>query len=196
MNSNFFDANSFFIDEKVNFFKFENSYSVFNDKGENVGAIKQKLTTGQKVLRLLLKKPMLPFLLEIQNASGSVEASISRGWTFWMSKITIADPNGMVLGTIKQKFKFFKPTFLIYNPSEVLIAEINGDWKAWNFTIKDAKGTQIGIISKKWAGALQEIFTSADKYNVMISPDYLDKESKIAVLAGAITIDMVLKESK
>jgi uncharacterized protein YxjI len=196
MNSNFFDANSFFIDEKVNFFKFENSYSVFNDKGENVGAIKQKLTTGQKVLRLLLKKPMLPFLLEIQNASGGVEASISRGWTFWMSKITIADPNGMVLGTIKQKFKFFKPTFLIYNPSEVLIAEINGDWKAWNFTIKDAKGVQIGVISKKWAGALQEIFTSADKYNVMISPDYLDKESKIAVLAGAITIDMVLKESK
>jgi uncharacterized protein YxjI len=196
MNSNFFDANSFFIDEKVNFFKFENSYSVFNDKGENVGAIKQKLTTGQKVLRLLLKKPMLPFLLEIQNASGGVEASISRGWTFWMSKITIADPSGMVLGTIKQKFKFFKPTFLIYNPSEVLIAEINGDWKAWNFTIKDAKGVQIGVISKKWAGALQEIFTSADKYNVMISPDYLDRESKIAILAGAITIDMVLKESK
>jgi len=196
MSSNFFDANSFFIDEKVNMFKFENQYNVFNDKGENVGAIKQKLTTGQKVLRLLVKKPMLPFLLEIQNAEGGVEATISRGWTFWMSKITIADPNGTVLGTIKQKFKFFKPTFLIYNPAEVLIAEITGDWKAWNFTIQDAKGAQIGVISKKWAGALKEIFTTADKYNVMISPDYLDRESKIAILAGAITIDMVLKESK
>ena len=196
MSSNFFDANSFFIDEKVNLFKFENQYNVFNDKGENVGAIKQKLTTGQKALRLLLKKPMLPFLLEIHNAEGGVEATISRGWTFWMSKITIADANGAVLGTIKQKFKFFKPTFQIFNPAEVLIAEITGDWKAWNFTIQDAKGTQIGVISKKWAGALKEIFTTADKYNVMISPDYLDRESKIAILAGAITIDMVLKESK
>ena len=196
MSSNFFDANSFFIDEKVNLFKFENQYNVFNDKGENVGAIKQKLSTGQKALRLLVKKPMLPFLLEIQNAEGGVEATISRGWTFWMSKITIADPNGAVLGTIKQKFKFFKPTFLIYSPAEVLIAEITGDWKAWNFTIQDAKGAQIGVISKKWAGALKEIFTTADKYNVMISPDYLDRESKIAILAGAITIDMVLKESK
>jgi len=196
MSSNFFDANSFFIDEKVNLFKFENQYNVFNDKGENVGAIKQKLTTGQKALRLLLKKPMLPFLLEIHNAQGGVEATISRGWTFWMSKITIADANGTVLGTIKQKFKFFKPTFQIFNPAEVLIAEITGDWKAWNFTIQDAKGAQIGVISKKWAGALKEIFTTADKYNVMISPDYLDRESKIAILAGAITIDMVLKESK
>jgi len=196
MSSNFFDANSFFIDEKVNMFKFENQYNVFNDKGENVGAIKQKLTAGQKALRLILNKPMLPFLLEIQNAEGGVEATISRGWTFWMSKITIADPKGTVLGTIKQKFKFFKPTFSIYNPSEVLIAEITGDWKAWNFTIQDAKGAQIGVISKKWAGALKEIFTTADKYNVMVSPDYLDRESKIAILAGAITIDMVLKESK
>ena len=196
MSSNFFDANSFFIDEKVNLFKFENQYNVFNDKGENVGAIKQKLTTGQKALRLLLKKPMLPFLLEIHNAEGGVEATISRGWTFWMSKITIADANGTVLGTIKQKFKFFKPTFQIFNPAEVLIAEITGDWKAWNFTIQDAKGAQIGVISKKWAGALKEIFTTADKYNVMISPEYPDRKSKIAILAGAITIDMVLKESK
>lgn len=196
MSSNFFDANSFFIDEKVNMFKFENQYNVFNDKGENVGAIKQKLTTGQKVLRLLVKKPMLPFLLEIHNAKGETEATISRGWTFWMSKITIQDANGKLLGTIKQKFKFFKPTFSIYNPSEILIAQITGDWKAWNFTIQDDKGAQIGVISKKWAGALKEIFTSADKYNVMVSPDYLDRESKIAILAGAITIDMVLKESK
>ena len=196
MSSNFFDANSFFIDEKVNFFKFENSYNVFNDKGENVGAIKQKLTTGQKALRLFLKKPMLPFLLEIRNANDELEASVSRGWTFWMSKITIKDPQENVLGTITQKFKFFKPTFKIANAAGVQIAEINGDWKAWNFTIKDPAGAQIGVISKKWAGALQEIFTSADKYNVMLSADYSDRESKIAILAGAITIDMVLKESK
>jgi len=196
MSSNFFDANSFFIDEKVNLFKFENSYNVFNDKGENVGAVKQKLTTGQKVLRLFLKKPMLPFLLEIRNANDGLEASISRGWTFWMSKIAIADADGNLLGTINQKFKFFKPTFKIFNPAGVQIAEINGDWKAWNFIISDPQGAQIGLISKKWAGAVKEIFTSADKYNVMISPDYLDRESKIAILAGAITIDMVLKESK
>lgn len=192
----FFDSNSYFIDEKVNFFKFENSYNIYDDTGAHVGAVKQKLTTGQKMLRLLLKKPMLPFLLEIKNREDMVEASISRGWTFWMSKITIKDPQDNVIGTIKQKFKFFKPTFKIFDTNEIQIAEITGDWKAWNFTIKDEKGAQIGAISKKWAGAVQEIFTSADKYNVHINPDYANKKNKIAILAGAITIDMVLKESK
>jgi len=48
----FFDANSFFIDEKVNFFQFENSYKIFNEQGVQIGNVKQKLTAGQKFLRL------------------------------------------------------------------------------------------------------------------------------------------------
>lgn len=196
MSANFFDSNDYFIDEKVNFFQFENSYKIFNGTGENIGAIKQKLTTGQKLLRLLLNKAMLPFLLEIKNADDQVEASISRGWTFFLSKIVIKNAQGIVIGTIKQKFKLFKPTFKIFNSSDILIAEITGDWKAWNFKITDASNNQIGTISKKWAGAMKEIFTSADKYNVNINTDFSNMENKIAILSGAITIDMVLKESK
>jgi uncharacterized protein YxjI len=196
MNTNFFDSNSYFIDEKVNFLKFENAYTVFNDKGENIGAIKQKISGGQKVLRLFLNKAMMPFHLEIRNASNGLEATISRGWTFFMSKIVIQDANGLPVGNIKQKFKLFKPTFTITDMAENVVGRISGDWKAWNFVIKDAREMQIGAISKKWAGAAREIFTTADKYNVMINPDYSDKKNKMIILAGAITIDMVLKESK
>lgn len=196
MKPNFFESNNFFIDEKVNFFKFENCYQIYNDKGENIGAINQKLTVGQKMLRILLNKAMLPFLFEIKNNDGILEASISRGWTFFMSAITIKNSQDVIIGTIKQKFKLFKPTFKIFNSSEILIAEISGDWKAWNFKIIDNSNNQIGTISKKWAGAMKEIFTSADKYNVNIEPNYSNMENKIAILTGAITIDMVLKESK
>ena len=196
MSSNFFESNDYFVDEKVNFFKFGNTYKVFNDKGEDIGTINQKLTTGQKILRLFLKKPMLPFLLEIRNSQDQLEASITRGWTFFLSKIEIKDGNGEVIGIIKQKFKLFKPTFNIYDQADELIAEISGDWKAWNFTIFDALNNQIGSISKKWAGAIKEIFTSADKYNVHIDTIYANQKNKIAILASAITIDMVLKESK
>jgi uncharacterized protein YxjI len=194
--SSFFDSNSYFIDEKVNFFKFENAYRVYNDQGQEIGAIKQKLTGGQKMLRLVLNKAMLPFLLEIQDMDGKVHASISRGWTFFMSKILIKDAQGMPVGSIKQKFKLFKPTFTILNNGDQEIGKITGDWKAWNFDIIDANGRGIGIISKKWAGLGKELFTSADKYNVTINPDFNEPKNKMAILAGAITIDMVLKESK
>lgn len=196
MNTNFFEATNYFIDEKVNFFKFENCYQIYNEKGQTIGAIKQKLTAGQKVLRLFIGKPMLPFLLEIKNSEDKLQASISRGWTFFMSKITIKNAKGDVVGSIKQKFQLLKPKFIICDAIGNQIGEISGDWKAWNFTIKDARSNQIGTISKKWAGAMKEIFTSADKYHVSVESEFSNLENKMAIIAGAITIDMVLKESK
>jgi uncharacterized protein YxjI len=194
--TSFFDADNYFIDEKVNFFKFENTYNVFDEKGGNIGSIKQKLTIGQKLLRLAVNKSMLPFKLEIKDINGVLLASISRGWTFFMSKIVLSSGDGKTIGTVKQKFHLFKPTFRIFNHEEKQVAEITGDWKAWKFAIKDESGSQIGTISKKWAGVLQEVFTSADKYHVNIDPSYANMMNKILILSTAITIDMVLKESK
>ena len=105
MKSNFFESNTYFIDEKVNFFKFENCYQIYNDKGENIGAIKQKLNIGQKLLSLLISKTMLPFFLEIRDSNDNLEVTISRGWTFLLSIITIKNAQGEAIGYIKQKFK-------------------------------------------------------------------------------------------
>ena len=196
MTSKFFTTNNYFIDEKVNFLKFENEYKVYNESGEHIGAVMQKISVGQKILRLLLNKAMLPFNLDIVNIDNMQEASISRGWTFFMSTIKVSDADGNAIGTVKQKFKLFKPTFIISDASNSQIAEITGDWKAWNFTIKDGNGNEIGQITKKWAGVMKEIFTTADKYVVSIDPNYSNQKNKKAILACAITIDMVLKESK
>lgn len=192
----FFESDSYFIDEKVNFLKFENEYKIYDDHAIQIGMVKQKLSGGQKALRLLLNKTMLPFHLEIQNHQGEVQSSIRRGWTFFMSKISVFDGNENLVGTIQQKFKLFKPTFKIFDPLGTQIAEINGDWKAWNFAIKDASGNQIGSVNKKWAGIAKEFFTTADKYNVRIDQSYPEDNNKILILSSAITIDMVLKEAK
>ncbi|MCZ4245064.1 LURP-one-related/scramblase family protein [Pedobacter punctiformis] len=193
----FFLSDEYFIDEKVNFLKFANEYKVYNDQGAQIGIIKQRISGWHKALTLLINKAMMPFKLEITDANNQLQATISRGWTFWMSKITVTDPMGVEVGIIKQKFKFFKPTFTISDPATgANIAQISGDWKAWNFTITNNTGAEMGKISKKWGGALKEVFTTADKYNVSIDPNYAENNQKVAIVATAITIDMVLKEGK
>ncbi len=191
----FFEKNTFFIDEKIGFFKFANAYKVYDEFGE-IGLIQQKLTTGQKFLRLLLKKAMLPFHLEITDLNGDVLVTIQRGWTFWMSKIILTDSKGDLLGKINQKFAILKPTFKIFDDTDTEIASITGDWKGWNFKIIDNNAAQIGTISKKWNGIMKEAFTTADKYVVDIVPEYAEDKKKMAIVSCAITIDMVLKESK
>ena len=96
----------------------------------------------------------------------------------------------------KQKFKLFKPTFTIFDEQGQQIAIISGDWKAWNFMITTNDNQQIGTISKKWNGILKEAFTTADKYIVSVSPELKVDIVKTIIISAAITIDMVLKESK
>jgi len=193
----FFEGNHFFIDEKVGLLKFSNQYKVYDAQGAQIGAVVQRVPGWQKVLRVIGNfKAIMPFTLEIQNADGTVESTISRGWTFWMSKIAITDGSGAALGTIRQKWAFLKPTFNIFNSEGVQVASITGDWKAWNFSINGPTGQPIGSITKKWAGIAREFFTSADKYQVEIAEEVAEDAHKIAIVSAAITIDMVLKESK
>lgn len=193
----FFDANNFFIDEKVGLFKFANAYKVYDEHGEQIGSIQQEVSGWHKFLRVLVNiKAMMPFALVVKNMQEETLVTIKRGWTFWMSKITIYDGEQNILGYIRQKFKFMKPTFHILDPSHNLLATISGDWKGWNFTISDPQGLSIGTISKKWNGLLKEAFTTADKYIVSITDTYAEDRRKMAIVAAAITIDMVLKENK
>lgn len=192
----FFESNEYFIDEKVQFLKFHNVYKIYDSIGLQVGTVTQHVSGWHKFLRLFLKKAMFPFHLDVTDINDHVLASIHRGWTFWMSKITIKDAGDIVSGSIKQKFRFLKPRFQIFDTNETQIAEINGDWKAWNFSITDQNGQQIGLINKKWAGVAKELLTTADKYHVSIIPEYAEERNKMNIVITAITIDMVLKESK
>jgi uncharacterized protein YxjI len=192
----FFENNDYFIDEKVGLLKFNNAYKVYNSDGVQIGNVQQTMSGGQKLLRLILNKSMLPFRLDIKDMDGAVLATIKRGWTLFMSSITVLDSRGEPIATIKQKFKLFKPTFHILDPAGVQIATISGDWKAWNFTITDdAANRPIGTITKKWNGILKEAFTTADKYVVSVQPEVVEDAKKIAIVATSVTIDMVLKES-
>jgi uncharacterized protein YxjI len=192
--SHFFSHNDFFIDEKVAFLKFTNSYKVYNSDGSQIGSIQQTMPAFYKVLSLIINKSLLPMKLDIKDMDDNTLVSLKRGWTFFMSKMQILDSNGNLIAAIKQKFRLLKPSFTVFDSGDNQLAVISGDWKAWNFTISDANQKQIGTITKKWNGVLKEFFTTADKYIVSINPG-LETADKIPILAAAITIDMVLKES-
>lgn len=192
----FFESNEYFIDENVNYFKFGNTYKVYNQETEQVGTIQQKVSGWHKFLRLFLNKAMFPFTLEVHNIDNDLQVTIKRGWTFWMSKITVYDANQVLIGTIKQKFKLFKPSFIITNSKEEIIAKITGDWKAWDFKIENQNGSPIGTINKKWGGVVKEFFTRADKYRVSIVPEHAEDTNKIVIVSCAITVDMVMKNTK
>ena len=192
MSSPIFE-NQIFVDEKVKAFKFKNEYSLYNEKGEVIGAIHQILSTWEKVRSLLLSQKITPFSYEIRNDRDEVIAQIKKGWTFWLPKIQLI-MDGENIGVIHQRFKLIKPKFDIYDKTNNLIGSIKGNWSHWQFDITDAQGNTMGQVSKKWAGIAKEFFTTADKYIVDIDQNIKDVKSRMLVLSAALTIDLVLKE--
>jgi uncharacterized protein YxjI len=191
----FFGGNEYIIDEKISFFKFRNEYKVYDGAGGRIGGIVQKLSFGNKLLRIFFKKAVLSFTFYIVDNNHKTLLTIHRGWTFWMSNITVTDENNVPLGYIRQKFKLVNPRFKIYDQEKKLVAEINGDWKAWNFSIITRDHIKIGEISKQWNGFRKELFTNSDKYHVSFDPKTVSMTDKRLIVATAVTIDMVLKES-
>jgi len=189
----FFNNNTFVIDEKVQVLTFSNGYKVSNAEGKQIGFIKENIPGSRLLLQLLFSKHNLPMTLEVHGADGSVVASLTRGWTLFMSKVKVLNENGQQVATIKQKFGL-KPKFEIYDNNENKIADIQGDWKAWNFNITDASGAQIGSVSKKWTGLARELFTDADKYVVNLDESVTGEAQRISIVSMASVIDMILKE--
>ena len=198
--TDFFSLSNYIIDEKISAFKFTNAYKVYDSNGMQIGTVEQqKVSGGAKAARMLLgsgAKAVQSFQLDIKDINGNTLASVQRGGLgSGIRTINILDGGGSTLGTIKIVFSMWAPKQEILSPSGEVIGRIQGDWKGWNFEIKDVRDNVFGTINKKWNGAMKEIFTTADKYLVTISED-VEKLYRIAIVATAITIDMVLKESK
>lgn len=187
MNSDFFEINNYFVDKRSSLRK---NYHIYNDKRERVGSIKQNLTLKQKMLKLFPCKTLFPFSIEIRNANGGLESSITQHSFSFLSEIIVYDAHGKKVGTINKR-KFFKPEFKVLNASNEVIAEIRDGWHGPNFIVYDSAEKQIGSIDKKWNGRMRKFVRSDGSYHVNMSTNYSENENKIAILTSAITINML-----
>jgi hypothetical protein len=74
---------------------------------------------------------------------------------------------GTAIEAVRFKSKLFSigGGFHVLDGTEQPVAEISGDWKGWNFRFVTPDGTEIGRVTKKWAGLGKELFTAADNYS-------------------------------
>ncbi|MBJ7509274.1 MAG: scramblase, partial [Ilumatobacteraceae bacterium] len=67
------------------------------------------------------------------------------------------------------------------------------NWRAWNFRIEDASGTEVARITKKFEGIAKTLFTTADNYVLNIHRP-LEQPLISLVVAAALSIDTALKQ--
>ena len=190
---------SYFIREHVGFMKLADTYDILDPETQDqIGIAKEKPGALMHVLRLLIGKQLLPtkvFVYEGTNPDDENRLlfSIHRGITIFRSRVNICDSRGTVVGWLRSKALSLGGAFYVFDAADNEIAFVKGDWKGWNFRFLDRSESEIGTITKKWAGIGKELFTSADNYIIALN-EGPTPEKAILLLAAGLAVDTIYKE--
>jgi hypothetical protein len=67
------------------------------------------------------------------------------------------------------------------------------NWRARDFALVGADGTELGRVTKRWRGLLTEVATDADSYAVTFAPG-ASTEVRELTLAAALSVDLTMKQ--
>jgi len=185
----------FLVKERVAVLKLTDTYDIFDPStGERIGVALDKPPSWAKYARMFLHKQFLPTRVEIsENEFDGPMLTILKRPGFFRVEVSLLDSRGQIFGSFRSKLFRLGGGFYVYDSQGSVIAEVNGDWKGWNFSIVSESGRRIGEVTKKWAGVGKEIFTTADTY--VISVGESEKPETVAMaLAAGLAVDTVFKE--
>ena len=190
------DRNLFLVKEHPGLFKAANNFDILDPETgqEIIHCREDQLGPITKLFRLTKYRQMTPFDIRLRTPSGETVLTVKRGTSLFLSKVSVYDEMGTLIGGFQQKLFSIGGKFDVLDPSDEPICSLKGKWTGWDFRFV-AGEQELAHVTKKWAGIGKELFTSADNYVLQIA-DTVPAGSAVRklILAAVMCIDMVLKE--
>lgn len=183
------------VNQKVKLIEVNTEFALYDEQGAQVGAVRQVgQSKAKKVIRFLGDLDQyFTHKYQVVDASGAVILGLTRPAKFVKSRVIVTNDVGSQVGEIVQQNVFGKIRFAyIVNGQDIggIFAE---NWRAWNFSLKDASGNEVARITKTFEGLLKTSFTQADNYVLQVHGPLSDPLRQM-VFASAVTIDTALKQ--
>jgi uncharacterized protein YxjI len=182
------------VNQRTKLIELTNEYAVLDGEGRQIGAVVQVGQSGlKKAVRLVSNlDQFLTHTLEVRDARGPVLV-LTRPAKFVKSRVVVQRPDGAPVGEIVQATVFGRIRFDLVANGTVVGAIQAENWRAWDFSITDAAGVEVARITKKWEGLARTLFTTADRYVVLVH-FRLPEPLASMVIASALTVDTALKQ--
>lgn len=182
------------VNQRTKLIELTNEYAVLDGEGRQIGAVVQVgQSTVRKAVRLFSRlDQFLTHTLEVRDANGPVLV-LTRPAKVMRSRVVVQRPDGVPLGEIVQANVFGRIRFDLVAGGRVVGAIQAENWRAWDFAITDAAGTEVARITKTWEGLARTLFTTADRYVVRVHVRLPEPLAGL-VIAAALTVDTALKQ--
>lgn len=171
-------------------------FAIRDEEGNEVGRIRQEGQSQIKKLARLVSSldQFMTHTLNVYDASGTKVVELTRPRKVFKSTVLVKDGQGADVGKIVQENMVGKIHFGLEDASGQSVGAIRAEnWRAWNFSIQDPAGAEVGRITKTWEGLARTLFTTADNYVLEISGP-VSATLRRLMLAAAGGIDLALKQ--
>ncbi|MBN1501545.1 MAG: scramblase [Spirochaetes bacterium] len=173
-------------------FETKNRYKIFDSAGNELFyAFEDK---GNWLIRQFLQSAR-PLTMQITDKDKNTVLQIKKPFRWIFPEVSILDTEKKLIGTIKKRFTFFRRLYSVFDSSGHEIFQLFGPiLKPWTFHIME-NSREVGKVTKKWSGAMKEIFTTADNFGAEF-PVAWSSEKKYIALGAVFLIDLVHFEYK
>lgn len=166
-----------------------NKYSINSPQGERLAFIYEEGSGIWGGLKRLFLRSHRGFVIRVVDAGRNILLTLKRSFFFLFSHLYVLDGGGLPIGSVKRRFGVLYKKYDLYDNTGARFARVRGPrWRLWTFpVVYNERG--LAVITKKWGGALREMFSDADTFLVEFTEDSLTPEQRIIVFAASISID-------
>lgn len=176
-------------------FETRNKYDILTQDGRQIGfaAEQQKGFFGMFMRQLV--GHWRSFDVNIFDMQRQLQYKASHPFRFYFQRIEVSDPQGQRIGTMERQFSILSKKFRMFDKNGMVSSEMySGLFRIWTFPIK-RNGVEVAKISKKWGGAMTEIFLDADTFLLEFYERSLTLEERATLLCAAVFVDLLYFEN-
>lgn len=167
-----------------------NKYALFDAQGAPCGSIVERGHGFFQLLKRMFFRSHRPFTIDVFDSTGKTVLTLHRKFFFFFSDLHVVDPMGNLIGSVHRRFGVLNKKYDLRDGAGNTFAVVRSSvFKIWTFAIRDAHDQEVARISKKWAGALKEIFADADNFLIEYGTAPWSPAQRAVILATGISAD-------
>ena len=189
-------ANQYFIRQKKEWteilidFETRNQYQVIDEDQNEVGTISEVSSGIGGFMKRNVFGSHRSLDVRVHDADGSAVVRLARPFFWLFSSLDVLAEGGAKLGTVERRFGLIRKKYDLLDEHGHCFAKISSPlWRLWTFPAEHEREGGTAEVSKKWGGALREIFSDADTFRVAIGSGTWTATERWVLFAAAISID-------
>ncbi|WP_224981941.1 phospholipid scramblase-related protein [Geomonas agri] len=176
-------------------FESRNKYEILTVHGAQIGfAAEQQKGLMGTLLRQIVGH-WRSFDINIYGVDRVLKFVASHPFRIFFQRLEIRDALGREIGHLERELSIFDKAFRLINSKGKNICEMRSSiFKVWTFPFM-RNGVEIARITKKWGGAMTEVFLDSDTFLLEFMDRNLNGEDRVVLLNAAIMIDLLYFEN-